>query len=321
MADTSPARGRWAFRPVPPEPRSIVELIRGGTLDSELAAMTWLLLEGGVPLLVAGEDQGTGKSTLLGALLDFVPPEIRVVELAGAAETFDWLPQASELGWPGGPRPGRAGHEVPRSGSARVVVKPDTTLLLAAELSDHLPAYTWAGAARIAVRAASIGYGLAATMPADSLDAVFSDLRRSPVGLTDDELSHLGAVLVLRRPDGGRRRVVAAHYVRPVSRDVHGHVQRLGPAVLATWDPAADRLEHFGWGVIPELAARVRRRAGDFELEADARRALLDGLVASGRIEPAAVRAAIAEYRATSTSTTSIGRPSPASPPASPAPN
>jgi flagellar protein FlaI len=306
VADTSPAWGRWAFRPVPPEPRSIVELIRGGSLDSELAATIWLLVEGGVPLIVAGEGHGTGKTTLLGALLDFVSTSTKVVELAGASESFDWMPQATELGWPGAAKPS----------ADSPVIKPDTTLLLAAELSDHLAAYTWGDAARLAIRAASIGYGLAATIHADSLDEVFDDLRRRPVGLTDDELSHLGVVLVLRRLGGGRRRVAAAHYVRPVSRDAGGHVQRLGPAVLATWDPLRDRFEHFGWGVIPELAMRIGRRAGDFELEADARRAALDGLAAAGEIDPQRVRAAIGEYRATAASATSIGQPSPAHPPA-----
>jgi flagellar protein FlaI len=311
VADASPPPGRWAFRPVPPEPRSVVELIRGGTLDAQLAATIWLLIEGGVPILVAGEGRGTGRTTLLGALLDFVPPETRVVELAGASETFDWLPQASELGWPAASRPA----------PDRAVIKPDTALLLASELSDHLPAYTWGDAARLAVRAASIGYGLAATIDADALDEVFDALRRPPVRLSDDELSHLGVVLVLRRVEASRRRVVVAHYVRPVSRDVHGHVQRLGPAVLATWDPATDRLEHFGWGVIPELAMRTGRRAGDFELELDARRTVLDRLAATGRGDVDAVRAKIADYRATATSATSTGRPSPAHHPAASTPN
>ena len=66
---------------------------------------------------------------------------------------------------------------------------------------------------------------------------------------------------------------MAAHYVRPTARDEHGHTQRLGPAVLATWDAATDRFEHFGWGITPELARRVDRKAGDFELEVDRRRA------------------------------------------------
>ncbi len=310
MADTIPARGRWAFRPVPPEPRSIVELIRAGTLDSELAATLWLLVEAGVPIVVAGEGQGIGKSTLLGALLDFVLPATTVVELAGAAETFDWMPQATELGW---------SSATPSTDRSRI--RPERTLLVAAELSDHLPAYTWGDAARLAVRAVSIGYGLATTIHADSLDEVFEGLRRRPVALTDDELSHLGVVLVLRQPGGERRRIAAAHYVRPVSRDAHGHVQRLGPAVLATWDPVHDRLEHFGWGVIPELAIRTGRRPGDFELEAETRRGVLDGLAVRGESEPARVRLAIADHRAAATSATSIARRSPWRPPAAPAPN
>ena len=65
----------------------------------------WLLIEARVPIVVAAEAQCVGKSTLLGALLDFLPPGVRVVELAGEDETFDWLPQASELGWPGTAHP------------------------------------------------------------------------------------------------------------------------------------------------------------------------------------------------------------------------
>ena len=278
---------RWAMRRPPPEPRSIVELIRDGTLDPELAAQIWLLVGARVPIVVAAEAQGAGKSTLLRAVLDFLPPEVRIVELAGEAETFEWLPPASELGWPG----------TARATAGADPVRPETTVLLASELSDHLPIYTWGPAARVFVRAASIGYGIAATIHADSLDDVLAELCAAPVRLTDDELSHLGVVLVLRPFGDGRRRVVAAHYLRPVARDVHGHVQRLGPAVLATWDPADDAFEHFGWGVTPELARRVGMRAGDFEVEVERRREYLAGMVEGGPVETDAVRAAIAAYR------------------------
>ena len=267
--------------------RSVVDLIRTGTLDAELAAHLWLLVEAHVPIVVAAKVQGTGKSSVLRAVMDFLPPATRIRQLAGEAETFDWLPQASELGWPGRPRPGAAPQPV----------RPDTTILLAGELSDHLPADTWGEAARVAVRAASIGYGLAATIRADSLDEVFEALRQPPVGLVDDELSYLGVVLVVRRLGDGRRRVVAAHYVRPVARDLHGHIQRLGPAILATWNQTTDSFEHYGWGVTPELALRVGRRAGDFEIELDRRRDYLAALVARGVTGPEPARAAIGDYR------------------------
>jgi len=299
LAETSSARGRWAVRHVPPTPRSIVELLRAGTLDAELAATLWLLIEGRVPIIVAAAGRGTGKSTLLGALLDFLPAGVRTIELEGATETFDWLPQATELGWDRPHTHAPAAETRDSEAPARRPVRPDDTVLLIPELSDHLPSYTWGAEARIAIRSASIGYDLAATIHADDLEEVFAALHGPPVGADDDELSRLGVVVILRRLGDGRRRVVAAHYIRPTARDEHGHVQRLGPAVLATWDSKVDRFEHFGWGVTPELALRVGRKSGDFELEVDRRRGYLAGLAEAGIVEVGAVRAAIDGYRTT----------------------
>lgn len=267
--------------------RSIVTLIREGTLDTELAATLWLLIEARVPIVVAAEEGQVGKSTLLDALLAFLPADTHVVRLAGETETFDWLPQASELGWPGVATSSATGHPV----------RPGTTVLYAAELSDHLPIYTWGKTAQVAVRAASIGYGLAATIHAASLDDVFEMLRRWPVRLSDDELSHLGVVVILGLLDDDRRRVIAAHFVRPIARDEHGHTQRLGPAVLATWDPDEDAFEHFAWGVTPELARRVGMRAGDFEVEVERRGEHLDGLLATDATEPQLTIVALRAYR------------------------
>lgn len=310
MAETSSQRGRWAVRHVPPTPRSIVELIRAGTLDAELAATLWILIEARVPIVVAAQAQAVGKSTLLLALLDFLPPGTRTVELAGAMETFDWLPHAKELGWR---RPdGTSARLAAGTGFGRPSdrpIQPHDTVLFIPELSDHLPSYTWGAEARIAIRAASIGYGLAATIHADTLEDVFDALRRPPVSLDDDELSRLGLVVILRRVGDGLRRVVAAHFVRPVARDEHGHVQRLGPAVLATWAPDTDHFEHFAWGITPELARIVDRRPGDYEIEVDRRRDYLAGLAAGGVVEVDAVRLAIDGYRATSAPDSAIPAP------------
>lgn len=302
MDVTSPARGWWGVSPPQPQPRSIIELIREGTLDADLAALLWLMLDARAPIIVAAERGRTGKTTTLNALLDFLPPGTRRVELEGIAETFDWLPHARELGWrgertqvPGTPAPPHAGEHC----------EPATTYLIAHELSDHLPAYTWGDHARIAVRAVAVGYGLGATIHADSLEEVFDALHRPPVALTDDELSRLGVVLIVRAmppPPGDAhpglvRRVVAAHWVRPVARDTHGHIQRLGPAVLAAWNPDEDAFEHFAWGVIPELAEYVGRHAGDFEIEHQRRRDYLAGLAEAGVERVDEVRTAIDGYR------------------------
>jgi hypothetical protein len=276
-----------------PPRRSIVELIAGGVIDAELAALAWILVEARLPLVVAGLLQGAGKTTLFEALLDFLPSTTRRIELAGEGEDFAWLPEAEALGW--------------TRGSAALVeaipVSPASAYLVAAEVSEHLPIYTWGRAARTLVRAASIGYGIGATVHADRLEDVHDLLRSRAVGLTDDELSYLGLVLVVRAdrgPDGhARRRVVAAHYARPVGRDEHGHTQRLPPAVLAARGAPGDPLDHFEWGVMPELAIRLGRKAGDLEREQAERAAILGRLVADGAIDLDTVRAAISAHHAT----------------------
>ena len=116
---------------------------------------------------------------------------------------------------------------------------------------------------------------------------------------TEDELSFLGCIVVIRRIDGQRHRVVAAHYLRPTVRDAHGHTQRLGPAVLATWDATPDRFEDFGWGIMPELAFRLGVRSGDFEQDLDQRRELLTTLARDGVTGVGAVREALGGYLAT----------------------
>ncbi len=124
---------------------------------------------------------------------------------------------------------------------------------------------------RALLRAASLGAGCAARIEAASLEDVWARLRDA-ANLSDDELSYLGIVVVLD-VDG---RVSVAHHVRPLALDAHGHVQRLGPAVLAARDGTTGLLEHFAWGVIPELAARIRWKAGDLEVEVDRRIEALD---------------------------------------------
>ncbi len=285
----------WLRAAIAPPRRSIVELIVGGVLDAELAGLAWLLVEARLPLVVGGLAQGAGKTTLFDALLDFLPPTTRRVDLAGVEEDFAWLPEATALGWRS---EGTSAEVAPAQ-----PVTPASAYLVAAELSAHLPLYTWGPAARTLIRAASIGYGIGATIHADRLEDIHDVLKSPSVGLTDDELSYLGLILVVRPergPDGHvRRRVVAAHYARPVGRDEHGHVQRLPPAVIAVRDEGADVLEHFSWGIMPELAIRLERRSGDLEQDQADRAGLLRRLAVDGVVDVESVRGAIDGFGAT----------------------
>jgi hypothetical protein len=301
MDDFSRHSGWWGYHRAPPEPLSITQLIAAGSLDAELAALLWLLVEGRVPVLVVAAAPRAGKTTTLSALLDFLPGGTRRVFLRGWEEDFAWLPDARSLGWldaRADAAPSAAGRtETASAAPDDEPADPATSHLMISELSSHLPAYTWGLQARVAVRALQRGYGMAATMHADSLEDVFRGLTAPPVGLTEDEIRRLGVVIVLRLIDGSRRRAAAVHYLRPLERDGHGHLQRRPPGVLATWEPNADRFEHFAWGLTPELADRIGTTQARFERAQADRAAFLGSLVRSGVMELPAVRRALERYR------------------------
>ena len=122
----------------------------------------------------------------------------------------------------------------------------------------------------------------------DGPGEALEDVLRQPVPLRPAT----GVVVIL--DDAGR--VVAAHLHRPPLRDAAGHVRPQGPAVLATRDAAHEDWEHFAWGVLPELAEAVGRRAGDFEIEQARRREYLDSLVEAEIDAPEQVAAALAGF-------------------------
>ena len=127
------------------EPPSIVELVRRGTLDAELAAIGWVLVEGRIPLVVAAPEHsfgsGVGADILRGILVSLRP----------------------DLGLDGLDRLAITEPLTSRSGRAVVHGERPGGLVIA-----------------------------------DSLQGVRDDLGSNPpLGLTDDELSFLGCVLVL----------------------------------------------------------------------------------------------------------------------------
>lgn len=214
---------------MPPPVRipSLLGLVAAGVLDADLAALAWLLLDDGVPVLVVGIEDAS-RDELLDALVSALP--------------------AGRRPDPGAPL-----------GAGRLV-----------RVAGTLGISTPAGALRAALAGTTGRSGLASTIEGTDLADALAALRGE--GLSEDEISFLGVVLVLGPSPGSRdgvpgpgQRVVAAHYLRPVARDAGGHVQRLGPAVLAAWDADHGAYDHFGWGIYPELAARTGRRAGDLE--------------------------------------------------------
>jgi len=64
---------------------SIVDLIEAGTVPVELAAYSLAAISGGASLLVGAVPGGAGKTTVMGALLNFVPADVELAPADGMA--------------------------------------------------------------------------------------------------------------------------------------------------------------------------------------------------------------------------------------------
>jgi hypothetical protein len=279
--------GWWGYHWEPPTPMSAVELIGTPAIDARLMATLWAVVERRRGVMLSSEAPQAGKTTLLSALVDFLPDATTGIFVRGWWEEYDWL------------------DEIPAG----------TGYLLINEMSDHLPIYVWGRNAKGALELAGRGYGLGATMHADSLDEAIETLRDG-VGATDTDLAGLTVYLqfsAYRTPAGTYRRCEEAWHLRsgpdgalaPVrlaaieggrSPRLTGAQRLPVPPVLRTDGGRGARPFVHEPGGYAALSATLGLSSDAFERELEHRSAYLGRLADQGICEPPEVAAALAEY-------------------------
>lgn len=83
--DVSKRGSNFTIRKFSEVPFSILDLIESGTLDYQMAAYLWMLINGGMNCFICGET-ASGKTTTLNAITTFLPPEAKVVSIEDTPE-------------------------------------------------------------------------------------------------------------------------------------------------------------------------------------------------------------------------------------------
>lgn len=162
-----------------PEPHSLLWLVEQGMLDLDTAAFLSLAVEQRATIIVCAEGAGVGKTTLLTALGDFLPPDVTPVFLRGMYERFAF----------------------------RDTIAPEDAYLLCNEISAHLPAYLWGRGVRQVFDAVAEGYPLLTSMHAiDGADAL-RQLREYPLEVPEARLRRISLIVTLAMGFVSNRRV------------------------------------------------------------------------------------------------------------------
>jgi hypothetical protein len=280
--------GWWGYHWEPPTPMSAVELIGTPSIDARLMAALWAVVDRRRGVMLSSEAPQAGKTTLLSALVDFLPEGTTGIFVRGWWEEYDWLDE----------------------------IEPGTGYLLINEMSDHLPVYVWGRAARGALVLAGKGWGIGATMHADSLPEALASLRTS-LGATDADLAGLTIYLQFSAyltPAGMYRRVEEAWHLRlddagelaPVrlaaieggrSPSLTGAQRMPEPPMLTSDEGRASRRLIHDPDAYALLAASLGLSPGVFEAEVAHRSAFLGALAERGVCDPPSVAAAMGDFR------------------------
>jgi hypothetical protein len=279
--------GWWGYHWAPPRPMSAVELIGTPAIDARLMATLWAVVSRRRSVMLSSEAPQAGKTTALSALVDFLPEDTTGIFVRGWWEEYDWL------------------DEIPAG----------TGYLLINEMSDHLPIYVWGRAARGALVLAGKGWGLGATMHADSLPEALATFR-DELGATDADLAGLTIYLqysAYATPAGMYRRVEEAWHLRlddagmlaPVrlgaiegdrSPRLTGAQRLPSPPMLPDDGGRSDRPFVHDPDAYAVLAASLGLSADALEAELDDRSAFLEDLAQRGVCDPPSVAAALRSY-------------------------
>ncbi|MGI8659101.1 MAG: hypothetical protein ACR2K4_10120 [Candidatus Limnocylindria bacterium] len=279
--------GWWGYHWAPPTPMSAVELIGTPTVDTRTMAMLWAVVSRRRSVMLSSEAPQAGKTTALSALVDFLPEDTTGIFVRGWVEEYDWL------------------DEIPAG----------TGYLLINEMSDHLPIYVWGRAARGALILAGKGWGMGATMHADSLPEAL-DALRGQLGATDVDLAGMTIYLqysAYQTPGGVYRRIEEAWHLRlddagalaPVrlgaiagdrSPSLTGAQRLPSPPMLPDDGGRASRPFEHDPDAYAVLATSLGIGADELESELSARSTFLEGLAERGICDPPSVALAIRGY-------------------------
>ncbi len=266
MFDYREPAGWWGGGPGGGQFRSITQLILDGVLDYQAAALLWTALARRASLLITSSTPRTGKTTLLTALLDFLPSGVDRLFLRGWDEPFDFTRQFSAL----------------------------NSYLLVNKFSPGLPAYFWGPKTVELFDLLAEGWRLAGTIQGESLAAIAQQLSHRDVGLVPAALARIDLLVTLGTGiQAGRpwRRVTAIEVpeATPDGGIAGTAVMRAeAPGRPLTLEPAGAAALAARLGLTPEeLARRGPRRA-----------AYLEELVARQVVKGVDVRAALGRFQA-----------------------
>jgi type IV secretory pathway ATPase VirB11/archaellum biosynthesis ATPase len=220
------------------EPFTPTDLIRFGTLNPKMLAYYWLAIQHGASMIVAG-GTASGKTTMLNAVMLFIPPQMKIVSIEDTRELNlphpNWIPGTTRSGFG------------PRDESGRQAGEIGMFELLKAALRQR-PEYITVGEVRgeeatVLFQAMATGHAAYGTMHADSVTSVIHRLEGEPINIPRPLLEALDIVSIQIQTRIGGQRVRRTQSITEIV-GMDPNTKELLTNEVFEWDPADDTFDH-----------------------------------------------------------------------------
>ncbi|MGI0013374.1 MAG: type II/IV secretion system ATPase subunit [Nitrososphaera sp.] len=172
------------------DPFTVVDLLNFKTLNHEIAAYSWLLMEHNVSSIIVGST-ASGKTTLLNSLVSLTRPSSKIVTIEETQEINihhqNWVPLIARLGYGvGAEKIGEVGLFDLVKASMRM--RPD--ILIVGEVRGE--------EAFVLFQAISTGHGGMCTLHADDVESAIQRLTSKPMDVAPIHMKFLDLMFVVR---------------------------------------------------------------------------------------------------------------------------
>jgi archaeal flagellar protein FlaI len=214
------------------DPFTVVDLLNFKTLNHEIAAYSWLLMEHSVSSIIVGST-ASGKTTLLNSLVSMTRPSSKIITIEETQEINihhqNWVPLVSRIGYGVGSE--KIG-EVSLFDLVKASMRMRPDMLIVGEVRGE--------EAYVLFQAISTGHGGMCTLHADSVESAVQRLTSKPMDVAPIHMKFLDLMFVVRNtsvtnPETKKtyksRRVLAVTEIM----DYNKYNQ------IFEWDPYTDR--------------------------------------------------------------------------------
>jgi len=288
MREVSTFGSSFCVRKFRSDPFSIVDLIEMGTLDENLAAYIWFLLENKMSFMVIG-GTGAGKTSMLNALVTMIKPHDKMVTVEEVAEMNTLHENWVQL-------IGREGFKFGATKESLISLFDLVKLSL-----RYRPDYIVVGEVRgeeayVLFQALATGHGGMCTMHADSLDHAVKRLTSPPMNVAEIYVPLMNVCLYVSRVSLPKRKM-GLKFGRRV-RNIWEIVDHGKYNLISEWSPIDDTFhsdleESF---LLDRIASRLGKEKKYLMLEIQRRGEILERMADAGKRSQKAVNEAIMRY-------------------------